>query len=269
MSPIEPRPETRGARPADQPPAEPSRVGEVDADWRWTYRIGGLTAALLVVITILHSGVYFVVRLPDDVVGWFGLFEDNPLRGLLAFELLMVGYVVLSVPVVLALYVALRRGSPSLMAVYVGLSLIGIMAFIVARPAFELLSLSDGFAAATTDTQRSAYLAAGEATLAVFHGTAFWVSYLLGSIGGLILAAVMLRTTVFTKATAYLRIASSVLDFGLFVPTIGLGISLGSVLCLAVFNVLVALRLLRLGRAVPAERGVAWPVGEAPVAVTR
>jgi len=154
-----------------------------------------MRAALLVVLTVLHSSVYFVVGLPDDVAGWFGLFGDNPLGGLLDFELLMVGYVVLSVPVVLALYVALRRASPSLMAVYIGLSLVGIMAFIVARPAFEMLSLSEGFAAATTDAQRSAYLAAGEATLAVFHGTAFWVSYLLGSIGGLILAAVMLRTT--------------------------------------------------------------------------
>jgi hypothetical protein len=246
-----------------------SRVGEVDGDWRWLYRIGGLAAALLVVLTVLHSSVYFVVGLPDDVVGWFELFGDNPLGGLLAFELLMVGYVVLSVPVVLALYVALRRAGPSLMALYISLSLIGILAFIVARPAFEMLSLSEGFAAATTDAQRSAYLAAGEATLAVFHGTAFWVSYLLGSIGGLIVAAVMLRTTVFSKATAYLRIASSVLDFGLFVSTIGLTIALGSVLCLTVFNVLIAQRLLQMGWAVPAERGGAGPVGEPSVAVTR
>ena len=249
-------------------PAEPPHVGVEGADWRWLYRIGGLAAALLVVVTIFHSGAYFVVGPPEDVVGWFGLFEDNPLGGLLAFELLMVGYVVLSIPVVLALYVVLRPANPSLMAVYVGLSLIGIMAFVVARPAFEMLSLSDGFAAATTDAQRSAYLAAGEATLAVFHGTAFWVSYLLGSIGGLIVAAVMLRTTVFSKGTAYLRIASSMLDFGLFVPTVGLAISLGSVLCLTVFNVLVAWRLLHLGRAVPVEPS-AWSAGQPLVAVTR
>jgi hypothetical protein len=121
------------------------------------------------VVTIVHSGVHFV-GLPDDVVGRFGLFEESPLGGLLAFELLMVGYVVLTVPVVLALYVALRRQSLA-DGRLVGLSLIGIMAFIVARPAFELLSLSDGFAAATIDPQRSASLAAGEATLAVFHGT--------------------------------------------------------------------------------------------------
>ena len=52
--------------------------------------------------------------------------------------------------------------------------------------------------------------------------------------------------SLFSKTTAYLRIASSVLDFGLFVPAVGLFISLGSVVCLPVFNVLVARRLLQL-----------------------
>jgi hypothetical protein len=270
MSPIESGPQNTYARP--RPPGQPptdSRVGEAEADWRWLYRIGGLAAAILVVATVLHSSVFFVVGLPDDVVGWFGLFGDSPLGGLLAFELLMVIYVVLSVPVVLALYVALRRASPSLMAVYIGLSLIGIVGFIVARPAFEMLSLSEGYAAASIDAERSAYLAAGQATLAVYHGTAFWVSYLLGSIGGLIVAAVMLRTAVFSKTTGYLRIASSVLDFGLFVPVIGLTISLGSVLCLTVFNVLVARRLLQLGRGAPAESGRTRPLAAPPVPVTR
>jgi hypothetical protein len=267
MSLIESRPESTDARRSR--PGGPVAGAEVDTDWRWLYRLGGLAAVLLVVATIIHSSVYFVVGLPDDVIGWFGLFADSPLGGLLAFELLMVVYVVLSIPVVLAMYVALRRASPSLMAVYLGLSLLGVMGFIVARPAFEMISLSQGYAAATTEAQRSAYLAAGEATLAVFHGTAFWVSYLLGSIGGLIVAAVMLRSTVFSKTTAYLRIASSVLDFGLFVPVIGLSIALGSVLCLTVYNVLVARRLLQLGRAAAAESGRTRPMAAPPVPVTR
>lgn len=244
-----------------------ARDAEIATDWGWLYRTGGVAAAILVVITALHSSVFFVVGLPDGVIGWFRLFADSPLGGLLAFALLMVGYVVLSVPVVLALYVALRRASPSAMAVYLGLSLLGITAFIVARPAFEMLSLSEGYAAAATEAQRSAYLAAGEATLAVFHGTAFWVSYMLGSVGGLILAAVMLRSTVFSRKTAYLRIASSVLDFGLFVPVIGLSIALASVLCLLAFNILVARRLLQLGRDVPAENSGPRPIVDRPLPV--
>jgi hypothetical protein len=59
----------------------------------------------------------------------------------------------------------------------------------------------------------------------------------------------MLRGRLFGRATPFLRIASSVLDLGLFVPGIGLLLSLGSVLCLLLFHVLVAHRLLLMRRA--------------------
>src|SRR5688500_16208417 len=90
----------RGPRTAD---------GDVVSDWIWLYRIGGVAALLAVVVTLVHSGVYAVVGLPTTAVEWFALFESSSLGGLLAFELLMVVYVVLNVPVLLALYVALRR----------------------------------------------------------------------------------------------------------------------------------------------------------------
>ena len=119
----------------------------------------------------------------------------------------------------------------------------------VARPALEMLSLSNQFTAATTEAQRAAILAAGEVMVALFHGTAFQVSYFLGSIGGLLIAIAMLRSNSFSKFTAYLRIGSSVFDFGLLIPGIGLYISLLSVVFLLVFNVMVALRFFKLGAA--------------------
>jgi hypothetical protein len=226
----------------------PTAAGESDAAWRPLHTIGGVAAALSAALTVTHAAVFAAAGLPGTVLGWFALFGRSPLLGLLAFELLMVLYVLLSVPVVLALWAALRPADPGLMALYAALSLLGAVAFVAARPAFEMLLLSDGYAAATNDAQRSAYLAAGEATLAVFHGTAFYTSYALGSVTGLIVAAVMLRSAVFGRPTAYLRAASSVLDLGLFLPVVGLFVSLLSVLCLLAFNVLVARRLLQLGR---------------------
>jgi hypothetical protein len=127
------------------------------------------------------------------------------------------------------------------------------MAFISARPAFEMLTLSNQYAAATTDAQRAAFLAAGEAIVAVFRGTAYLASYLLGSITGLIIGIVMLRNGIFGRAIPYLRIASSVLDFGIFVPTVGIFISLFSVLCLLLFNILIGRRLIQLGSGVLKE----------------
>jgi fumarate reductase subunit D len=212
------------------------------------YLVGGVAAAVMVLFTILHTAVFFVVGLPDSVLGWFELFEGNALGGLLAFELLLVGYVVLSVPLALALYATLHRANPSLMSLYLALALIGSIAFIASRPAFEMLSLSNAYAAATTEAQRAAYVAAGEATIAAFDGTAYWTSYILGSVGGIVISVVMLQVNIFSKTTAYLRLASGILDFGIFVPTVGLFIALLSVFCLLGFNILAARRLLQLAR---------------------
>jgi hypothetical protein len=120
------------------------------------------------VLTVLHAGVFFVTGLPETVVDWFALFQRSPLLGLLAFELLMVVSVVVSIPVELALGAALWRTSPALTATFLAVTLVGIITFIAARPAFEMGILSESYAAATTDAQRSPYLAAGQSALATF-----------------------------------------------------------------------------------------------------
>jgi hypothetical protein len=48
--------------------------------------------------------------------------------------------------------------------------------------AFEMLSLSNQYRAATTYVQRYASLAAGQAMLVTWQGTAFDVSYILGNL---------------------------------------------------------------------------------------
>ncbi len=218
-------------------------------NWTGLYKLGGVTALLLVVIIIIQGIVASLAPQPlaGTALDWFKLFEKNALVGLIDFELLMVVYVILSIPIALALYVLLRQVSPSWTAVYLVLSLLGIICFIAARPALEMLSLYRSYAAATTEAQKAMYLAAGQSLVAIFHGTAFQISYILGSLTGLIISLVMLKTNIFSKATAYLRIGSAICDFGLFIPAVGLYISLFSVLFLLIWDILIARRLFQLG----------------------
>jgi hypothetical protein len=227
-----------------------TEYAETEQGWKPLFNLGGVSALMMVGIIIAQMIVFMSAPPPYEggASAWFALFQNNKIIGLINFELLMIVYVFLSIPITLSLYILLRRVSPSFTALYVILSLIGIMSFIVARPAFEMLSLSNGYAAAATNAERAVYLSAGETLLAVFHGTAFQVSYILGSLGGLIISLVMLKTDVFSKTTAYLRIASSVFDFGLYVPVVGMYISIFSVLFLLIWDVLVARRLFQLGR---------------------
>ena len=223
---------------------------KADPDWKPLYKLGGVSALMMIAIIIVQM-VFFITApqpLEGTVIDWFRLFQNNKLVGLINFELLMIVYVFLSIPITLSLYVLLRQVNPSFTAIYLVLSLIGIICFVAARPAFEMLSLSNGYAAATTDAEKTLYLSAGQAMMAAFNGTSFHTSYVLGSISGLIISLVMLKTNTFNKATAYVRIASSVFDFGLYIPTVGVFISIFSVLFLFIWNIMIARRLLQLGK---------------------
>jgi hypothetical protein len=220
------------------------------SSWKGLYTVGSVSALLLVVI-IITTGIVFAIEpqpLDGTALDWFMLFQKNSLLGLVEFELFMVIYVIVSIPVALSLYILLRPVNPSWMIIYLVLGLIGVMCFIAARPSFEMLSLSNGYAAATTEVERAMFLSAGQALVATFHGTAFQISYLLGSITGLILSLAMLQTNIFGKAFAYVRIASSICDFGLYIPVIGIYISMFSVLFLFAWNIMIARKLYQLAK---------------------
>jgi hypothetical protein len=214
------------------------------------YKIGGIAALLLVLIIVVQMIVFISAPPPLEgtVTDWFALFQKNSFIGLLDFELLMIVYTLIAIPLNFALYFALKQTNPPVMALYLALSIIGVGAFIAARPAFEMLYLSRQYASAATDVQRSVYMASGETLIAIFHGTAFYVSYVLGSISGLMLSIIMLQSDAFSKTTAYMRLASAVFDFGLFIPGIGTLLSIIAVLLLLVWDILIARRLFQLGR---------------------
>ena len=219
-----------------------------DPTWKSLYTVGGVAALISAVFLPIQIIVFIAFPLPDSVIGWFTLFRHNRLVGLVDLDLLLVADNVLLVPILLALYVALKRTNESIIALGTTFGFVGLALFIASNPAFEMLSLSDHYAAATTDAQRSVFLAAGQTMLASWQGTAFQVAYILGSIAGLAVSVVMLRSNIFNKVTAYAGILANAIGLGLFVPTIGVFIAVFSVVFLWIWYILVARRLFQLGQ---------------------
>jgi F0F1-type ATP synthase assembly protein I len=209
-------------------------------------------AALITAVLIpVQLAVFMANEFPDTVTGWFELLQDNPLAGLVDLDLLLVVDNVLLVVIALALYVALRRTSPSITTMATGLWLLAIAMFIASNPALQMLSLSDQFAAATSEAQRSVTVAAGQAMLASWEGTAFQVSYVVGQIAGIMVGLVMLRSDRFGRAIPYTLMVGNVIGFGLYLPTVGLALSAFSGLVLWAWYLLIARRLFQLGRSHP------------------
>ena len=79
--------------------------------------------------------------------------------------------------------------------------------------------------------------------LAIYQGTAFQVSYVIGSIAPILISIVMLQSDVFNKVTGYAGIIANVLAFGLYVQGIGIFLAIVSAIVLMVWNLLIARRL--------------------------
>ena len=135
-----------------------------------------------------------------------------------------------------------------MMAIAMALVFVGIATYFPSNIAFSMLFLSDQYAQSTTDAQRNLLLASGQAILASLQSSTFYVSYILMSAATLIISAVMLRSeNIFGNVTAYVGILASALGLGLFVPTIGLLLSLISLIPTVIWYILIARRLFRLG----------------------
>jgi hypothetical protein len=219
------------------------------SDWKALYVVGAVAAIVMVVLIPLQSLVYLAWPPPATVAGYFALFQRNWLRGLLGLDLLYLADSTLMILIYLALYMALKRAGESLSLIALGLALVGTAAYFASNPAFEMRALSVGYAAATTDAQRGLFLAAGEALLAGYRGTAFDVYYIFNAVALLCFSWVMLCSTVFSRVHAYLGFASGLL---MLVPssvdTIGPLFGLLSLIPWVFWLMAFARRLIRLTR---------------------
>lgn len=220
-----------------------------DPRWRGLFLAGAIGAALTAACIPLQVLLFIAWPPPAsrDVTDWFLLFNEYPVRGILSMDLVMMVEQVLLVPVAISLWVLLRQRNASLMTLGATLWIAGGFLFIGSNTAFELLSLARGYAAATTEVARAGYLAAGQGMLASYldMGTGFIFGYVLSSVGCLFASVSMLRTAGW-HAAGRLLLAGTLLGLCIFLPVVGIPLSLLSVLVLVAWYALMAVRLGRL-----------------------
>ncbi|HEY0710140.1 MAG TPA: hypothetical protein VGG33_25235 [Polyangia bacterium] len=202
----------------------------------------------------LQMIVYLRSPPPDTVSGWFTLFQRSPFVGLVDLDLPMVIDNVLLSMTFLGLFFALRRRSPSLMIMAITFELLAIATYFASNPALEMWSLSRRYADASAPADRAALLAAGEAVIASWQGSAFTISYILGALATLLTSAAMVRSLAFGRLSGVVGLSFGALSL---IPAsagrIGLIFSLLSLVPMLLWLGLVASKLGRLAGATTAR----------------
>lgn len=226
-----------------------SSLGESHfSSWKSLFSIAGISAVLIALLIPIDVVTFIVWPRPTTVAGYFDLLQSNVLLGLVSLDLLYVIDQVLVIPIVLSLYITLRRANESIVTLFSLLALVGVTAIFSANTAVGMLNLSNLYAVATTEAQRSLYLAAGEALMATFAGSSYHVHIILGAVSLVVISVVMLQDKTFSKATAYAGILGNLMTLGLYVPVVGLLLLFLSLAFFEVWIILLARRFVQLGK---------------------
>jgi len=228
----------------------------IDKSWKGLYRWGGLSALTAGVLYIIALLLALGLGVPSSATGegtlkWFSG------QTTLAYTWygLAIAADILLVPALLALYLALKGINKNALlaaAAIGGLALaLDLGANLITWTA--LITLSQNYAAATSDVQRAAFVATADYAVGITSVSATVFSSIIFNIWPFITSLVMLKG-IFSRATAYVGMAGSIVGFAygltVFVPySSSLDVLLVlMIVLLAVWLLLTGNRLYRLGK---------------------
>lgn len=226
------------------------RKGLRNSEWDLLYRTGAIGAwfsALFIPIAIVsHLAWPPPPWAPGAASDWFAYLQNNPVAGLLNLDFALEIGLVASIPLYLALYVALKQNNPPFMLISISIAFLGILLHLLSNSAWEMLLLSNAHAVSGTEAERNVFLAAGEARLSVYYGMVFQASYVLGYLAYLMIGSIMRRSEHFGKGAGNLAIAAGIGGFGFYLPAIGALFSVLVVILIGIWNVVVGWILFRM-----------------------
>jgi hypothetical protein len=223
----------------------------IDPRWKDLYRLAGIAAVISEIIILLGFVTYFIwpfspgVKPVEEILSFL---QTDRLGGLISLDIFLFVGNLFSLMLFLAFYVSLKEVNESYALIAVALGLIGLVLLIPSRPISELFTLSRLYSAAASEADKARYLAASETFLALFNGTNWFMNTLLGGISLLINSLLMLRSTRYSKVTAYVGIFTNAVVCGFFLPGIGIFLLFLSLPGYMVWYFLLARRFFQLAR---------------------
>lgn len=207
------------------------------------FRITWYLSFLMLILMIVHLVVYVVVPPPQSVKGIFELFEQNPVLGIISFDLLYMINNFIMIFIFLTLFMLLYHERPTTSVLGLVFGLIAIACYYPSNPTFEMLSLSVKYFQAPLVDQ-ALFIAAGEALMAGYTGTSFDVYYVFSALALILFNYALLKSPNHKKSLGGWGMTSAIF---MVVPSsaglIGMVFALLSLIPWAVFVVLFMMRL--------------------------
>jgi hypothetical protein len=222
-------------------------------------KIGGIAAILFLIYSMITMVILTVFGVqPATALECFTMLQTSRMIGLLRMDLLTAICMPLYFLIFLGIFIALKGNNRAYLVIALICVFVGVTLFMATPSVLSMMALSDKYARATTEVEKSQLIAAGEAILSadMFHGTGAMIGRFLVQVGALLFSIEMLGGKAFNKSAGYIGIAAHGLDlvhliFMLIIPTAGdILMAIAGTLYLLWFP-MVGVRLIQIGKNVP------------------
>ena len=234
--------------------AQNMMAAPVELDWKWLYRVGGISAFALGFSYIIIIMLYLPVGAPpsEAEARLLYLAENTTLWWMILALSVLTDF--LFVPVTVALYLALKEINRNMMlmaVVCVGLFILLDLAITWTNYA-SLIMLSSNYATATNDAERAVFVTAAIYPTMILKSSLLFVYNTLTLGVGIFMIGLVMLKGIFSKSTAYMGLATGILATvavvgSMFVSALSATIILASILT-TVWVMFAGYRLYRLGQ---------------------
>jgi hypothetical protein len=184
----------------------------VDPSWKGLYMTGGVSAFIYGMLLFVALALLFILgQPPAGGQEFLNYYAGREPLGRLAFGLFGISDL-MTVPVMLAIYVALRgvnRNAMLVASAFFGLFIVLDLGVNVLNN-LSLIALAERYAAVTSPVQQASYVATADYILATLNVAGPIYGFVFPCIWGLIASLVMLKG-IFSRRTAYVGLAASIL----------------------------------------------------------
>lgn len=213
------------------------------------YKIAGIATIIIVILIPIQILLFGLYPPPDTPKGFFELYNENWILGLLSLDLLYIVNNTLIIFVYLGLFAALKRTNLEYMTIALVIGCIGIASYYSSTVIFEMKSLSQQYMEATSTEIKEQIISLGNLLLLRYNGTAFDIYYVLNALTLIIASRVMLMDNTFSKTTAiWGLIAGGLMIIPSSAGMLGLILSLVSLIPWTIFSILIAKRFFKLDK---------------------
>jgi len=184
-----------------------------DPNEKWLYRVGGISGIILGIMYLIIVALYAPIGAPPSGAEARLLYVSQNTTVWWAILNLSVLTDFLFIPLMFALYVALKKINRGLMLLAVAFVLLFVVLDLALTwPNYAtLITLSGSYAAAANDTARAVSVAAAYYPAAVVESTLLGVYIILIPGLGILMAGLVMAKGIFNKATAYVGVITGIL----------------------------------------------------------